>query len=744
MSNNPLTEYDLKRFIRNFWIVIGSIFLFAFLLITSISLGLFGELPTFRDLENPKSNLATEVISSDQVVLGTYFYQNRSNASIKEIPHYLIDALIATEDIRFYDHSGIDLKRTFTILFYNVIGKTQGASTISQQLAKNLFPRKRFDTFYDKLITKLKEWVTAVKIEHNYTKEEILRMYLNTVDFGANAFGIKSAARTYFNKQPNQLSIDESALLIGMLKGTSFFSPLKNYERAVNRRNTVMQQMAKYGYLSEADLDKYSKLPIKLEFRAADHNQGVATYFREYIRLEIQQWCDDPQNFRPNGEPYDLYRDGLKVYTTINSVMQRYAEEAVQEHLKDLQKQFYTHWKGKGEPWGTFTEVVDIAMKRSDRYHDMKSAGASDEEIRRAFNEKVPMRVFSWNGEIDTVMSPLDSIKFYKYFLQSGLMSMEPQTGYVRAWVGGADYEYFKYDHVKSGKRQVGSTFKPFVYTVAMDNGMSPCFEVPNLPVTFEEYDNWTPKNADATQGGIYTLRQGLAESKNLITAYVMKQFGPQAVVNYAKRMGIQSEVPPYPSICLGTADISLYEMVGAFSTFVNRGVWTEPIYILRIEDKNGNVLMERSPRRVDAISEETAYLMLYMLKGVTTLKNGTGLRIRGRKYNIPYPVAGKTGTTQNNSDGWFIGLIPNLATGVWTGCEDRAVHFRSLNLGEGANTALPIWALYMNKLYGDPTMKISRGDFPAPSKPLSVQLDCEKYKAEHKTDDLKDKSLDF
>lgn len=733
MNQEPSSQDVTKKYLRYFWMGIASVLSLFFLFILAISLGAFGKLPTFRDLENPKSNLATEIISSDQAVLGTYYYQNRSNADFNELSPNLINALIATEDIRFYDHSGIDLKRTFTIIFYNLIGKTQGGSTISQQLAKNLFPRKRFDTFYDKVITKLKEWVTAIKIERNYTKQEILRMYMNTVDFGANSYGIKSAARTYFNKEPQNLNQEEAALLVGMLKGTTFFSPLKNYDRALNRRNTVLYQMEKYDYLTEAAYDSLCKLPIKLQFRAADHNEGIATYFREYIRLELQKWCDDPANYKPDGTPYDLYRDGLKVYTTINSVMQKSAEDALRQHLSDLQKQFFQHWKGKTEPWSEFPEIIEQAIKRSDRYKDLKEEGASDKEIEKVFATKIPMKVFSWDGEKDTTLSPLDSIKYYKYFLQSGLMSMEPQTGYVKAWVGGGDYEYFKYDHVRSGKRQVGSTFKPFVYTVAMDNGLSPCFEVPNLPVTFEDFDNYTPKNADGTQGGIYTLRQGLAESKNLITAYIMKQFGPQAVVNYAHKMGITSDVPPYPSICLGSCEISLYEMVGAFSTFANKGVWTEPIYVLRIEDKNGNILSERFPRKVDALSEETAYLMLYMLKGTTTLKNGTGLRLRGRKYNIQYPVAGKTGTTQNNSDGWFIGVTPDLVSGVWTGCEDRAVHFRSLNLGEGANTALPIWALYMNKLYADPSIKISKGDFEKPKKALSIELDCSKYVQENK-----------
>jgi penicillin-binding protein 1A len=734
----------VSKTIKWLWIVFLGGLGFLFLLITLINLGVFGALPTFKDLENPKSNLATEIISADGVVMGTYYYENRSNASYNEFPAHLIDALIATEDIRYYEHSGIDFKRTFTIVFYNLIGKTQGASTISQQLAKNLFPRKNFDTIFEKIFTKLKEWITAVKIERNYTKDEIIRMYLNTVDFGANAYGIKSAALTYFNKKPQQLDLAECALLVGMLKGTTLYSPLKNYERALARRNTVLSQMNKYGYLTNENFEKVSKLPIELSFRAATHNQGLATYFREYLRLEVQQWCNQPENYKANGEPYDIYRDGLKIYTTINSTMQQYAEEALSAHLAELQVQFNNHWKGKGEPWAEFPDIMESAIKRSERYKNLRDEGYSDADIRKNFDQPTQMKIFTWTGSRDTLMSPIDSIKYYKMYLQSGFMSMDPHTGHIKAWVGGPNYEYFKYDHVKSGKRQVGSTFKPFVYTVAIDNGLSPCFEVPNEPIVFEDFDNWSPKNADGQVGGYYSLRQGLAESKNLVTAYVMKQFGPQAVVNYAKKMGISSDVPPYPSICLGTADISLYEMVGAFSTFANRGVWTEPTYLLRIEDKNGNVILNKYPKKVDALSEQTAYVMLYMLKGTTTLKGGTGLRIRGRKYNIPYPVAAKTGTTQNHSDGWFIGATPDLVSGAWTGCEDRVVHFRSLNLGEGANTALPIWAMYMNKIYADPNMNISKGDFPAPLMPLSIELDCNKYRTPQQENNSVKKALDF
>jgi penicillin-binding protein 1A len=717
---------DASKYVRNFWKIILFGFLFFALLIASVGFGLFGTLPSFRDLENPKSNLASEVISSDQAVLGTYYVQNRSNARFKDLSPNLVNALIATEDVRFYQHSGIDLRGTFAIIFYNAIGKKRGSSTISQQLAKNLFPRQRSNMWTIGII-KLKEWLTALKIERNYTKEEIITMYFNTVDFGNNSYGIKSAAKTYFNTTPDKLSIEQAALLVGILKGTSYFSPVRNPERALNRRNIVLDQMNKYGYLDDKEYAELKEKPLELKYQNPDHNQGMATYFREYLRLELTQWCKE--NKKPDGTNYDLYRDGLKIYTTINSRMQGYAEQAVKDHLTYLQGEFFNHWKGR-VPWGKNEDIIVQALKRSERYLDMRESGASQDSIEKAFNTPVPMTIFSWKGDIDTVMSPLDSIKYYKWFLRSSFMSMDPQTGQIKAWVGGPNYEYFKYDQVKMGKRQVGSTFKPFVYTVAMDNGWSPCYEAPNLPVVFEDYNNWSPKNSDHKEGGMMTLRMGLANSVNLITAYLMKQIGPQAVVNVAHKMGITSELPPYPSIALGTADVSLYEMVGAYSTYANKGVWTEPVYLMRIEDKNGNVLFEKVPKRVDALSEQTAYLMLYMMKGVTDL--GTGRRIRGPRYRIPYPIAGKTGTTQDNSDGWYIGITPNLVSGVWTGAEDRIVHFRSTNLGEGANTAIPIWAMFMKKVYDDPTIKISKGDFEAPKGGLSVEIDCDKYKQQN------------
>ena len=737
MSNpSNLSQEDISHYTKLFWKVIIYGLLTFVLLISSVGFGLFGELPSFRDLENPKSNLATEVISSDGNILGTYFIQNRSNAKYKDLSPNLVNALIATEDVRFYKHSGVDLKGTFAIIFYSAIGKKRGSSTITQQLAKNLFPRKKQNIFNIGII-KLKEWLTAIKIERNYTKEEIITMYFNTVDFGSNSYGIKAASKTYFSKTPIKLSIDESALLVGILKGTTVFSPIKNPERAIKRRNVVLEQMEKYGFISEAQLTENTSKELNLQFQSPDHNQGSATYFREYVRQEVTAWCKE--NKKADGETYDIYRDGLKIYTTIDSRMQAYAEAAVKEHLTYLQAEFYKHWKGK-TPWGENTDIISTSMRRSDRYQQLKEEGIAESEIKKIFDTPIKMTLFSWAGDIDTTLSPIDSIKYYKWYLRSSFMSMDPHNGAIKAWVGGPNYEYFKYDQVKMGKRQVGSTFKPFVYTVAMDNGWSPCYEAPNLPIVFEDFDNWSPKNSDGKQGGMMTLRNGLANSVNLITAFMMKQVGPQAVVNVAKKMGITSDIPAYPSICLGTADVSLYEMVGAYSTYANKGVWTEPVYISRIEDKNGNVLYEKIPRKVDALSEQTAYLMLYMLRGV--IDKGTGLRLRGPRYRFTNPIAGKTGTTQENSDGWFIGITPDLVSGVWTGAEDRSVHFRSTNLGEGANTALPIWALYMKKVYADATLKISKGDFTPPAGGLDVEIDCDKFKKQ--SSGATNPSLDF
>lgn len=718
---------DERKYIRALWLVVLGPVAFLFLLVTFTAFGLFGSLPTFEELENPNSSLASEVYSADLKTLGKYYVQNRVNIHYKDLSPNLINALKATEDVRFEEHSGVDIKGLFRVFVKTIILQQDagGGSTLTQQLAKNLFPREDMNKIR-LVLRKLKEWIIAVKLERNYTKQEILAMYLNTVEFGNNAFGIKSAATTYFNKQPSELNVEESALLIGMLQAPSRYNPVRNPENATTRRNTVISQLAKYDFITDEQRDSISAIPIHLDFRQESHTEGLAQYFREELRLELIKWCKE--HTKADGTPYNLYRDGLRIYTTIDTRMQRYAEEAVVEQFRDLQKTFFEHWKGR-EAWEDQPQIIDEGVKKSERYRRLKSAGASESEIRKVFDKKIKMRVFTWKGERDTLMSPRDSVKYYKMFYQTGFMAVEPQSGYVRAWVGGIDYGHFKYDHVRAGRRQVGSTFKPFLYTLAMQEGYSPCYEVPNVPVSITTDDGqvWTPSNSDGEYGGMMSLKEALANSINCISAYLMKQFGPDAVIQIARKMGITAPLDPYPSIALGTADISVYEMVGAYATFANKGVYTQPQYILRIEDKNGIVLQEFVPRKVEAISEETAYLMLNLLQGVT--QYGTGLRLRGSKYGFTNPIAGKTGTTQNNSDGWFVGITPELVAGAWAGCEDRAIHFRSTQLGQGANTALPVWGLFMKKVYADPALQYSKGEFEKPEKPLGVELDCSKYR---------------
>ncbi len=716
-------HHYFRKYVIFFWILVALPVVVLVVTMFLASKGYIGEeLPTFEQLENPKSNLASEIISSDKVILGKYYFQNRTNIHYYELSPVLLNALKATEDIRFDEHSGVDLRGLMRVILR--AGSAGGGSTITQQLAKKLFheiPKTKIERY----IQKLQEWIISVQLERRYTKEEIIAMYLNTVDFSSNAFGIKSAAQTYFAKTPVQLNTQEAALLVGMLKAPTRYNPNLNRKNSQVRRNGVLSQMMKYEFISPKQFDSLKVLPIKLKYQVEDHNLGLAIYFREELRGEMLQWCKEHVN-NSTGRPYNLYTDGLRIYTTINSTMQRYAEEAMTEHMKFLQKKFNEHWKGRN-PWEGNVEIITDVERHSERFLALKAAKASQKEIDKVMNKKVEMTVFTWNGEVDTLLSPLDSIKYYKKMLQCGFMSMEPKTGFVRAWVGGNDYRYFKYDHVKEGKRQVGSTFKPFLYTLAMQEGYSPCYKVPNVRVTFdlETGDQWSPENADSKYGGMLTLKEGLAESVNCVSAYLMKQFGPQAMIEIARRMGITSPIDAVPAICLGTPDVSVYEMVGAYSAFANKGVWTQPIYLTRIEDKNGNVLQEFVPRKVEAISEETAFLMLSLMQGVVQF--GTGGRLRGQ-YKLPYAIAGKTGTTQNQSDGWFMGITPELVSGCWVGCEDRIVHFRTLEDGQGARTAMPIWALYMQRVYADNTLAVSKKEFERPEEHISVELDCDKY----------------
>ncbi len=723
--SKPLSPELTKKYNRRLWkLLIGGLVLFA-LFIVSIGFGLFGDIPSFRAIENPKSNEATEVISEDGKVLGTYFVKNRSNVGYAQISPNVINALIATEDIRFKSHSGIDFKRTFTIFAYAMMGKKQGGSTITQQLALNLFSEEgRQKNYLKRIIQKFQEWVIAVKLERNYTKEEIITMYLNTVDFGNQAYGIKSAARVYFNTTADKLTVPQAAVLVGILRGITRYSPTRNPERAIGRRNTIMALMVKANFLSQQEFEAAKEKPLNLHFNAATSNDGIAPYFRAIVKSEVKKILEE-RSITKNGVPYDLDRDGLKIITTVNYDMQVYAEEAQREYMKILQKQFSNSWKGRN-PFKGMELQIDKGVKMSDRYKSLKLEGKTDEEITADFNTPTNLSIFSWKGNIDTLMRPIDSVKYYKLLLRNAMMAMDPKTGYIKAWVGGINYEHFKYDQVKMGTRQVGSTAKPFTYAVAIENGYSPCQSVPNVPVTISTpgSPDWTPRSSGTLPGSI-TLQKALAYSQNYIAAYLMNEVGAPAVVNEIKKMGITSDVPAVPSISLGSFDASIYDMVGAYGVFANKGAWIQPTYITRIEDKNGVVLYDSKPLVKLVMNEEVAYVMTRMLRGVIT--GGTGWRLSG-KYGIKTPIGGKTGTTQNNSDGWFMAISPDIVAGIWTGCEDRAFHFTSTRDGEGANSALPIFAGFMKRVYANPKLKVSKADFEPPKGGLNTVVDCDQY----------------
>lgn len=742
-----LAPQDIRRYNWYIWrTVIAGLSFFVLLLIVTY-FGLFGPLPSFRDLENPKSNQATEVLSSDKTVLGTYYVENRSSVNYSQLSPNVVNALIATEDTRFYSHSGIDFQRVLSIPFLNLIGKKQGGSTITQQLAENLFTEERAHNPIIRFTQKLKEWIIAVKLERRYTKQELVTMYLNKVDFGAyNTYGIKSAARTYFNTTPDKLTPDQSALLIGMVKGPGFYSPIRHPDRALSRRNLILGLMAKQDFLSDGQLQEFKQKPLGLDFNPISHNDGPAPYFRAVLKQEVQKILKDQNITKSDGTPYDLDRDGLRIYTTIDATMQQYAEEAQHEYMRNLQVQFNNQWRGVSR-WKNiknFKLLLDQGMFRSDRYKKLQAQGKSEEEIRHDFNTPDSLELFTWKGDIDTVMKPIDSILYSKMMLRNAMMSMDPTTGYVKAWVGGTNFEHFKYDQVYRGTRQVGSTAKPFTYAVAIENGFSPCMEVDNVPVTITGYGApYTPGlfSSDILPGPI-TLRRALGWSQNYVAAYVMNEVKPMPVMELIKKMGITSPVPAYPSIVLGSFNASVFDMTGAYSVFANHGTWTEPTYILRIEDKNGNVVYTHTPKVVQAMDAQTAYVMTYMLKGV--IEDGTGSRLR-YKYGLNNPIGGKTGTTQDNSDGWFMGVTPQLVTGVWTGCEDRDIHFRSTRLGEGANSALPIFALFMKKVYDNPSSGIKKNvDFDAPKSGVNVTLNCNAYKQQQQGTNEVDKKLGF
>ena len=737
MDNKQKKANDgCSKAIRNLWIIFGAFLAFIVLFFICVATGVFGTMPSFEELENPQTNLATEIISADGKVLGTYYVENRSNVRYAELSPYIPQALVSIEDERFTEHSGIDERALFRVAFGVLTGnKKGGGSTITQQLAKNLFPRGENLSTPKLVLRKFQEWITATKLEHNYSKEEIIAMYLNTVAFGHNAYGIRSAAKTFFDKSPKELNIEEAALMAGVVNAPTRYSPVRNPENSIGRRNLVLKKMADNGYITKAECDSISQIPIDMShFNVMDHNSGQATYFREFLRGELNDWAKN--HTHPDGRPYNIYRDGLRIYTTIDSRMQQHAEAAVKEFMgKELQPMFYKHWKNqKNAPFYNITadeidHILETSMKRTERYRTLKNAGMCMDSIKAEFNRPVEMTVFSWDGPIDTVMTPMDSIRYYKWFLQASLVSIESHTGHVKAYVGGLDYRFFKYDHVTQARRQVGSTFKPFLYTLAMQEGeYTPCTRIPNIQYSIELEDGtfWEPHNSGKHIGEEVTLKWALAQSNNWISAYLMNRFGPEAVIGMARRMGVESPIEAVPSICLGVCDLKLIEMVGAMSTFANQGVYIKPMFITRIEDKNGNVIERFMPEESEAMSELTAYKMVELMKGV--VQSGTGIRLRS-SYGFTNPIAGKTGTTQKQSDGYFMGITPDLTTGVWVGAEDRSVHFRSTNLGQGSHTALPIWAYYMRKVYNDPNLHVSKGDFTKPNIPnVDLNFDCSTY----------------
>ena len=752
MNKKHKKKHNIPRYIKVLWWIFGGLCVLVLAFIFFLFIGWFSEIPSFEMLENPNSIQVSEVISDDGEVIGYIGLENRSNVTYDQLSPNLINALVATEDARFYNHSGIDVRSLGRVFFKTILGRNEssgGGSTVTQQLAKNLFKMRDLNKEHGMVVTKLSEWVTAVKLEHTYSKQEILTMYFNTVDFGSNAFGVKTAARIFFDKTPDSLDVDEAAILVGLLKAPTTNSPVLHPENCKARRDVVLSQMKNYGYLSDEDYQKYKEKPINMShYTPQSHNDGLAPYLREYVRNYMKDWCKHHR--KANGEYYDVHRDGLRIYTSIDSRMQRYAEEAVKEHFsKEIQPAFDRELKNRnGNPFcqdeirdaKKFKQMQDNAlkqaMKNSDRYRALRSEGMSESEIRADFDKKVKMRIFTWNGPKDSVMSPWDSLLYCKKFLNAALMSVEPGTGYVRAYVGGINYRFFKYDNVQS-RHQVGSTFKPFVYTMAIqDLGMYPCTEVPNTEVCFEVPGraDWCPKNSShQREGQMVTLKWALANSINWVSAYLIKQGSPEQVVSIARKMGVRSPIDAVPSICLGVSELSVYEMAGAMATFANKGEYVEPVIITRIEDNKGRVLESFTPHRSPAISEATAYMMLVLMKGVVHSGTGTRLNYKYHLNNYSTAIAGKTGTTQYNADGWFIGITPRLATAVWTGGDNHHIHFRNMTYGQGAAQALPIFGHYMEKVYKDPAIKFYRGDFDRPSVP--IVMDCSQFQQEIQSD---------
>ena len=744
-----------KIYIKWMWRLFFMGIVGLFLLFGGAALEWYGPMPDLQQLENPRTNLATQIISSDGEILGKYYLDdNRTPITYEELPQNIVQALIATEDERFYEHAGIDWRGTLRAFAY--LGKRGGASTITQQLARQIFVGVRSRNKIKAVLQKAQEWVIAVQLEQRYTKNEILSLYLNKYDFGYQADGVRSAAKIFFNKTPQTLSIEESATLVGMLKNSSLYNPIRRPERVKERRNIVFQQMVRNELITQKEKDSLSQLPITINYTPESHREGLATYFRAYLKEFMDDWI--AENPKPDGSKHSLYRDGLRIFTTIDSRMQAMGEAAVDAHMKNLQQEFFRQNTKRANPTAPFLDLregeIDTLMERTayrtERWRKMKLAGIEESEILASFYEKVPMRIFSWKGEKDTVMTPMDSIRYYKHFLRASLMSMEPQSGHVKTWVGGFNYKHFQYDQVKQGRRQIGSTFKPFLYATAIDQlKLSPCDSLPDAlyciePMKHGNMDAWCPKNSGDKYGRTRTLKNALANSVNTISARIMDLVGPRPVINLARKMGITSNLPAVPSIALGTPDISLFEMVGAYSTFANQGIYVKPVVITRIEDKNGRALYEVVPETQDVLSQEAAYVTVNLLQGVTKAGSGARLRhaglektsyvyekvITGYPYVFENPIAGKTGTTQNQSDGWFMGMVPNLATGVWVGGEDRAIHFKDIAFGQGATMALPIWAVYMKSLYENADLGISVEDFTAPEV-LTIPIECEELDEE-------------
>ncbi|MGI4819926.1 MAG: transglycosylase domain-containing protein [Janthinobacterium lividum] len=737
----PVRAGRFQAFIRTMWVLFAVGLLGVTLYVAAVSInfmGLFGGMPNLRTLENPKSELASEIYSADGVLLGKYFRENRTPAEYKDLPQNLVDALVATEDVRFEQHSGVDFKSIMRAVAG--LGRSGGGSTLTQQVAKVLFKTRPGEESnlndgtlngpgkLGLLITKTKEWLLAIRLERNYTKREILRMYFNTVDYGSNAFGINTAAKTFFNKKPKDLTTTEAATLVGIVNAPSRFSPALHPARSKRRRNWVLRQMSKYGYITRTELSADTTKAIVLHYSVESPTQGLAPYFRTEVAKYLQSWAKETG--------HDLYADGLKIYTTLDSRMQGYAEKAVSEHLALQQKWFSQQWKGQ-LPWRdengqVIPHFLETSMRRTQRYKSLMARyDGNRDSVNYYLRHKYRMPVFTWQGEKEMLMSPMDSLDYYKRYLRAGFMAVNPLNGQIKAWVGGPNFKFFKFDHVRQGKRQPGSTFKPIVYTAAIDQGYSPCFPRPDIATTFPGIAGrppYTPKNFEGNfSGRSFTLRQALARSMNSITAWLVYKLTPETVVAYAKRLGITSPIDPVPAVGFGASDCSIFELCGAYGTFVNKGVWTSPMMVTRIDDKSGNTLREFIPQTKEVLSEETAYVMTNMLEASTTEQGGTSTILHtGFKFNTH--IGAKTGTTSNYSDAWFMGITPDLVCGMWIGGEDRSIHFRSGAYGQGARLALPLYGLFMKRVYADKSIGINTGPFPLPRQPLTIELDCSKY----------------